>query len=76
MTIELTKKDDTIICKVPDQEETPLGELCLLMFFSDAQIKKVLGPTKPEWKINFQPSEKEKEDIDQLKSALDKVYSR
>lgn len=77
MTIVLTKLNDKILCKVPDQEETPLGELCMaIMFLSDVQLKKVFGPTKPEWEIHFQPSDKEKEDIDQLKFALDKVYSR
>lgn len=76
MTIELIKRDDTIVCKVPDQEETPLSELFMaIMFLDDAQIKKVFGLTKPEWKINFQPSEKEK-NIDWWISALDKVYSR
>lgn len=77
MIIELKKIDDKIVFKAPNQEETTLVELGLaVLLYSDEQIKELLGPSKPEWEILFQPSEEEEKQIDQLKSALDKIYSR
>lgn len=78
MTIDLLKQDGKIMCKVPNEEEiAPLGALGMaLMFLSDEQIKEKLGATKPELNITFEMSQKEQKDIEKLKSALDKIYSK
>ncbi len=77
MIIELSKKGEGIVCNVSGQGETPLAELGLgLMFASSDQIKKEFGETKPEWKTNFEPTKEEEEQINVLKSTVDKAYSK
>lgn len=77
MLIKLSKRDQEIVCTVPNQDETSLGELCLgLMFASSKIIIKALGESKPEFEINFEPTKEEQEHIDMLKSILDKTYSK
>lgn len=77
MTIELSKRDEKIICSVPNKDDTTFEELALgLMFASSKQIKKAFGESKPEWKINFEPTKEEEEHINMTKSILDKAYSK
>ncbi len=77
MIIELSKNDKGIVCNVSGQNETSLAELALgLMFASSKQIIEAFGESKPEWRINFEPTKEEDEQINMLKSTLDKAYSK
>lgn len=76
MTIELSKKDGEIICSVPNEKDTTLGVFALgLMFASSELIKKAFGASKPEWKINFEPTKEEEEHIHDTKAIMEKAYS-
>ncbi len=77
MIIELSKREKGIVYNVSGQDEASLAELGLgLMFASSKQIIKAFGESKPEWRINFEPTKEEEEQINMLKSTLDKAYSK